>query len=278
MIDNAVNDCRENLQRVILLALSRERFFIDHVFYGGTALRILFGLKRFSEDLDFAYHGSPGEFFWEPFKAVIDKTIRAYGFALSEISEIQGGETPKMIVSVMLKESIERRGGLTGGNPQDVSSIHPHRKIKVRLEIDTNIPYSPEMVTEQVLSPSPFLVTTYSMPDLFAGKMHAVLCRNWKNRVKGRDWFDMLWYLGRSTPVKRDHLEAKMIQSGNLGPGTPLTNERFSEIYVDVCKSVDFGRAFEDVEPFLLRDDALLWKEAFARERMKGLVSRFEFV
>ena len=278
MTDNAVNDCREDLQRVILLALSRERFFVDHAFYGGTALRILYGLRRFSEDLDFAYQGKENDFTWGPFEPVVRKTVQAYGFAVSEITQKQGGETPKMIVSVMLKDSIEGRTGFTGLNPNAGSSIHAHRKIRVRLEIDTSVPYSPEMVTEQVLSPSPFLVTTYAMPDLFAGKMHAVLCRNWRNRVKGRDWFDMLWYLERSTPIKRDHLEAKMRQSGNLDAGTPLTNERFRELYLGVCENVDFGKAFEDVEPFLLRPDALLWKGAFARERMKSLVSRFEFV
>lgn len=277
-IQRLANKLREDLQRVILLALSKERFFVGNVFYGGTALRILYGLRRSSEDLDFVRSERKGPFSWEPFVPAVRKSAEVFGFSVSGIDLKQGQSTPKMLVGVMLKQSLSNRKSLYSLDQATLDAVHAHRKVMVRLEIDLDAPYDPEPVTEQILSPSPFLVSTYQKPDLFAGKMHAVLCRSWRSRVKGRDWFDMLWYLGQKIPVRMEHLEAKMKQSGNLGKDSALTRELFRELYIEVCRRVNFNRAFEDVEPFIEEEDLELVKDAFTEEMMLRLADKFGFV
>jgi predicted nucleotidyltransferase component of viral defense system len=276
-IQGLENVLREDLQRVILLALGRERFFVRNVFYGGTALRLLYGLRRSSEDLDFVCLEGKETFSWEPFVPAVRKSAEAYGFSVSGIELKPGQTTPKMLVSVMLKESLSNRKSLYSLGQATLDVVHAHKKVMVRLEIDLEDPCHPEPVTEQILLPSPFLVSTYQKPDLFAGKMHAVLFRSWKFRVKGRDWFDMLWYLGQEIPLRMKYLEGKMKQSGKLEEGASLTPDLFRDHYVEVCRKVNFSRAFDDVEPFLEEEDVELVKDAFTEKMMLRLVDRFRF-
>ena len=271
------NILREDLQRVILLGLSRERFFVKNVFYGGTALRILYGLRRSSEDLDFVCLEGRETFSWEPFVPAVKKSLDAFGFSLSGIDLKPGQSTPKMLVSVMLRESLSNRRRYYSPGQYSIDPVHAHKKVMVRLETDLDDPCHPEPVTEQILLPAPFLVSTYQKPDLFAGKMHAVLFRSWRSRVKGRDWFDMVWYLGQEVPLRIEYLEKKMKQSGKLDEGASLTPDLFREHYVEVCRRVNFSRAFDDVEPFLEEEDAELVKASFTEEIMLRLVDRFRF-
>ena len=271
------NILREDLQRVILLGLSRERFFVKNVFYGGTALRILYGLRRSSEDLDFVCLEGRETFSWEPFVPAVKKSLDAFGFSLSGIDLKPGQSTPKMLVSVVLRESLSNRRRYYSPGQYSIDPVHAHKKVMVRLETDLDDPCHPEPVTEQILLPAPFLVSTYQKPDLFAGKMHAVLFRSWRSRVKGRDWFDMVWYLGQEVPLRIEYLEKKMKQSGKLDEGASLTPDLFREHYVEVCRRVNFSRAFDDVEPFLEEEDVEFVKAAFTEERMLALVDRFRF-
>ena len=276
-IQRLENVLREDLQRVILLGLSRERFFVKNVFYGGTALRILYGLRRSSEDLDFVCLEGRETFSWEPFVPAVKKSLDAFGFSLSSIDLKPGQSTPKMLVSVMLRESLSNRRRYYSPGQYSIDPVHAHKKVMVRLETDLDDPCHPEPVTEQILLPAPFLVSTYQKPDLFAGKMHAVLFRSWRSRVKGRDWFDMLWYLGQEVPLRIEYLEKKMKQSGKLDEGASLTPDLFREHYVEVCRRVNFSRAFDDVEPFLEEEDVELIRDAFTEEMMLRLVDRFRF-
>ncbi len=271
------NVLREDLQRVILLGLSRERFFVKNVFYGGTALRILYGLRRSSEDVDFVCLEGRETFSWEPFVPAVKKSLDAFGFSLSGIDLKPGQSTPKMLVSVLLRESLSNRRRHYSPGQYSIDPVHAHKKVMVRLETDLDDPCHPEPVTEQILLPSPFLVSTFQKPDLFAGKMHAVLFRSWRSRVKGRDWFDMLWYLGQEIPLRIECLERKMKQSGKLEERVSLTQDLFRERYVEVCRRVNFRKAFDDVEPFVEEEDVELVKDAFTEERMLRLVDRFRF-
>lgn len=276
-IQRLENVLREDLQRVILLGLSRERFFVKNVFYGGTALRILYGLRRSSEDLDFVCLEGKEAFSWESFVPAVRKSAAAFGFSVSGIELKPGQSTPKMLVSVMLRESLSNRRSLYSLGQATLDAVHAHQKVMVRLEIDLDDPSHPEPVTEQILLPAPFLVSTFQKPDLFAGKMHAVLFRSWGSRVKGRDWFDMLWYLGQEIPLRIEYLERKMKQSGKLEERASLTQDLFRECYVEVCRRVNFARAFDDVEPFLEEEDVELIRDAFTEEMMLRLVDRFRF-
>ncbi len=271
------NVLREDLQRVILLALSRERFFVSNIFYGGTALRLLYGLRRSSEDLDFACLEDCESFSWEPFLSSVRKYAEAYGFSVSDVELRSGQSTPKMLVRVMLRESLSNRRRYYSHGQDLIDAVHARKQVMVRLEIDLDDPCRPEPVTEQVLSPAPFLVSTFQKPDLFAGKMHAVLFRSWRFRVKGRDWFDMLWYLGQEIPLRIECLERKMKQSGKLEERVSLTQDLFKEHYVEVCRRVNFRKAFDDVEPFLEDEDVELVRAAFTEERMADLADRFRF-
>ena len=271
------NVLREDLQRVILLALSRERFFVKNAFYGDTALRLLYGLRRSSEDLDFVCLEGRETFSWDPFLPAVRKSAAAFGFSVSGIELKPGQSTPKMLVRVMLRESLSNRRRYHSHGQYLIDAVHAHKKVMVRLEIDLDDPCRSEPVTEQVLLPAPFLVSTFQKPDLFAEKMHAVLFRSWRSRVKGRDWFDMLWYLGQEIPLRIECLERKMKQSGKLEERVSLTQDLFRECYVEVCRRVNFRKAFDDVEPFLEEEDVELVKGAFTEERMLRLVDRFRF-
>ena len=276
-IQHLENVLREDLQRVILLALSRERFFVKNAFYGDTALRLLYGLRRSSEDLDFVCLEGCETFSWDPFLPAVGKSAAAFGFSVSGIELKPGQSTPKMLVSVMLRESLSNRRRYYSHGQYLIDAVHARKKVMVRLEIDLDDPCRSEPVTEQVLLPAPFLVSTFQKPDLFAGKMHAVLFRSWRSRVKGRDWFDMLWYLGQEIPLRIECLERKMKQSGKLEERVSLTQDLFRERYVEVCRRVNFHKAFDDVEPFLEEEDVELVKDAFTEERMLRLVDRFRF-
>ena len=276
-IQHLENVLREDLQRVILLALSRERFFVKNAFYGDTVLRLLYGLRRSSEDLDFVCLEGCETFSWDPFLPAVGKSAAAFGFSVSGIELKPGQSTPKMLVNVMLRESLCNRRRYYSHGQYLIDAVHARKKVMVRLEIDLDDPCRSEPVTEQVLLPAPFLVSTFQKPDLFAGKMHAVLFRSWRSRVKGRDWFDMLWYLGQEIPLRIECLERKMKQSGKLEERVSLTQDLFREHYVEVCRRVNFRKAFDDVEPFLEEEDVELVKDAFTEERMLRLVDRFRF-
>ncbi len=151
-----------------------------------------------------------------------------------------------------------------GAPPEIASRLPKGQLIRIKLEIDTDPPVgaTTELLTR--LIPTPHQVRVYDLPSLFAGKVHAVLCRNWKSRVKGRDFYDLVWYVGRRIPMNLSHLEARMRQSGDWSPETPLTlpdlhkrmEERFSIIHFDQAK--------EDIAPFV-RDprELSLWSESF---------------
>lgn len=259
------NAVREIVQEMALLGLWRTAFYEHAAFYGGSALRIFHGLQRFSEDLDFSLLQPKHDFSLKPYLESVADELMAWGFEF----RAEGVEKNKAssIESVFLKGST-MINLLQIGAPQEIASRLPKGQlIQIKLEIDIDPPPGATTETLTRLVPTPHLVRLYDPPSLFAGKLHAVLCRNWKNRVKGRDFYDFLWYVGRRIPLNLGHLEARMRQSGDWPLETPLDTEGLSRRLEERFATVNFDQAKEDIAPFLKDPRELsLWSSGFFME------------
>lgn len=264
---------REILQSITLLALWRARFFESAAFYGGTALRVLYNLDRFSEDMDFSLLSPDASFNLNKYDRPILKELKAYGFEaeFKSKSKIQNSA----VKSVFLKtNTIESLLAIDAGD--DIASRLPRSQmIKIKMEIDTDPP--PGFTTEMqpVFQPIPFQVKTYTLPDLFAGKMHAALFRPWKKNVKGRDWYDIVWYAGRYPKLRLSHLEQRMRQSNDWTGPDPLTPDSFLDMYYSIVDHLDIDQARKDVEVFLTDSRAT---EVWSPEFFRKIINRIQFI
>jgi predicted nucleotidyltransferase component of viral defense system len=185
------NGIKEVIQEIVLCGLSRANFFKTAAFYGGTALRIFYGLDRFSEDLDFSLKSSDPAFDFSAYLPILEKEIRSYG--LNFKVEKKEKSVDSDIKSAFLKGNAKEHMLMFYADEQLVRSIGASELIRVKFEVDTNPPDHATFDTRYRLLPIPYEITLYDMPSLFAGKIHAVICRAWKNRVKGRDLYDYVF-------------------------------------------------------------------------------------
>ncbi|MBN1864461.1 MAG: nucleotidyl transferase AbiEii/AbiGii toxin family protein [Victivallales bacterium] len=252
---------REVIQEIALLGIWRSGFFEHAAFYGGTALRIFHGLQRFSEDLDFSLLERNASVRLESALAHVKTELASWGFSFETAAKV--ADTGAGIESAFLKGNT-RINLLNVGVGEELSRGFPgNQKITIKLELETNTP--PHALTEVKthLLPTPFQVRLYDLPSLFAGKLHALLFRNWKSRVKGRDFYDFVWYVSRDVPVNLPHLLARIIESGDIDIDE-LDIPTLRTLLEKRFKSVDIGEAAEEVRPFL-RDpkELALWSEEF---------------
>ncbi len=248
---------REILQETALLGLWRGKFFEHAAFYGGTALRVLYGLDRFSEDMDFSLLKPDPGFRLEPYCGFVRDELRAFGFT-AEI-EVKKKAAGGQVKSAFLKADTLEQLLVIG---MEGESGLPLTKIKI--EIDTDPPPLFKTEARALLNPISFSVKVFAPSSMFAGKMHALLCRGWKTRVKGRDWYDFLWFVGRRTPVNLGHLEQRMRQSGDWVKAGPLTEGDFKEILSRHIASVNLAQAKEDVVRFLVSPEVVdVWSKDF---------------
>ncbi len=263
--ESAVNALREILHEVALLGLSRTGFFKETAFYGGTALRILYGLDRYSEDMDFSLLAPSPGFSFEKYGEALKREIESFGFTVSFEPRNRNKDNP--IASAFLKSNTFSEL-VSIQTPESVITKIPKRQIlKIKLEVDTDPPPCFETEMKFHLSPIPFSVRAYTLPDLFAGKMHAVLCRRWKNRIKGRDWYDLVWYVSRGTRINLLHLEKRMIQTGDLEGNRSLTGEHLLELLEQAVDALDINAARRDVMPFLKDPRSVeVWSTEFFRD------------
>jgi predicted nucleotidyltransferase component of viral defense system len=252
---------REVTQEIALLGFWRSGFFEHAAFYGGTALRMFHGLNRFSEDLDFSLIDPESEARLERALAAVQTELAAWGFSFEAEPKSTGERTG--IESAFLKGNT-RVNLLHIGVPEELGRRFARTsRITIKLELDTNPPPFASTEIQTRLLPVPFTVRIYDLPSLFAGKLHAVLYRDWKSRVKGRDFYDFVWYVSRNVPVNLSHLDARMRQSGYAEPAA-LTMGELREILARRIRAVDLDAAAEEVMPFL-RDarETELWSEGF---------------
>ena len=190
-------------QQVILAGLYNGGFFDVAAFYGGTCLRIFHGLQRFSEDMDFSLLAPDDKFnFTKYFQPIIDEfTIVGREVEIKKKDKKGFGK----VESAFLKDNTD---------VYDVS-FQTDKSIKIKIEVDTQPPLNFRTEQKLLLQPHSFMTRCFTLPDLFAGKMHALVYRSWKNRVKGRDWYDFEWYVRHNVPLDFAHLAERVRQFNN---------------------------------------------------------------
>jgi len=256
------NALKEIIQEISLLGLYRSGFYNYAAFYGGTALRIFYGLNRFSEDLDFSLTMENKNFELESHIKFIKEELASFGFDMTVEEKIKNNQSN--IKSAFIKGGTEIHLIKISPNSDFISGINKNDQIKIKLELDTNPPLGASYEVKYQLNPIPFSVRLFSESSLFAGKIHAVLCRKWGNRIKGRDFYDYIWYLSRSTKLDIQHFENRMRQSGHWNEDKVLTKYELLELLKEKFETIDFNQAKEDVIPFIKDCRSVeLWSKDF---------------
>lgn len=243
------NAIKEIIQEIALAGLSRGGFFEKAAFYGGTCLRIFYGLNRFSEDLDFALLKKDPDFKLSNYFPALKKEFASYDI------EIQIEEKKKTLNSDIQSAFIK---GNTislmmsffpmGDNKENIIS---NQKIKIKFELDTNNPEGGKTETKFRFLPAPYEVRTFDESTLFAGKIHAIICRNYKNHVKGRDYFDYLFYIGKGSNCNINYLENKLKNNGLIKENEKLSINKLKEMLKERFEMVDYEAAKKDVVNFI---------------------------
>lgn len=264
-----IDKLREILQQAALLGLARHHFFEHAAFYGGTALRILYGLDRYSEDLDFSLINPNPNFNFSPFIEGMHRELETLGFQL-DVTIREKSETG--IWSAFLKANTLALL-LSIQENKKIRGVHREQKLQIKLEIDTEPPLPHEPLESKLIkNPIPFYVATYAASDLFAGKMHAALCKNWQKRIKGRDWYDLVWYIQNKIPVNLSHLRARMRQTNHLKPEEKLGEKELIERLHNKIDAIDWESAKSDVAMFITDKRRLdIWSPQFFHDMIKFL-------
>ena len=264
------NAMKEIMQEIVLCGLSRAGFFKEAAFYGGTALRIFYGLDRFSEDLDFSLEQINLDFDLCSYFPVLEKEVKAFGLNV-EIQEKQKTKDSN-IRSAFLKGNTKEHLLLFYADERVVGSVAKNEVVKIKFEVDTNPPAFATYEHKYRLLPVPYEIRLYDMPSLFAGKIHAVICRGWQSRIKGRDLYDYIFYLSKAVTVNQKHLRARLIDSGYISENQECTLEEIKTMLKSRFDSIDFLQARKDVEPFICDISVLdIWNSEFFKQITEGL-------
>lgn len=270
-IQDKTNAIKEIIQEIVLCGLSRSNFFDDVAFYGGTALRIFYGLDRFSEDLDFALLKPNNDFDLSKYFSYIEKEVQAYGLNLKVITKEKTKESN--ILSAFLKGDTKEHILIFFSN-NDTIIDNNLKDIKIKFEIDINPPSGASYEFKYKLLPSPHQIRIYDEASLFAGKIHAILCRNWKYRTKGRDLYDYIFYLSRNANVNLKLVREKLICSGFISANENFDLDILRDLLNNKFKEINYTDAKEDVISFVNDTNSLdLWNSNFFIDITKNLKS-----
>lgn len=269
-IEDKKNAIKEIVQEIVLCGLSRGGFFKEAAFYGGTALRIFYGLDRFSEDLDFSLLSKNPDFDLTKFFSYIENETRSIGLNFSVKEKEKSFDSN--IKSAFLKGNTKEHIMSFYENNDEAKFINKEEMIKIKLKVDINPPMGASYDTKVRLLPSPYQVKIYDLPSLFAGKIHACLCRNWQSRVKGRDFYDYVFFLSIGAKVNMQNLKAKLVQSEYIDEKYDLTIENLKSMLNERFERLNFNSVKEDVLPFIRDKSKLdLWSKDFFIEITKKL-------
>ena len=230
------------MQQYILVSLSKNGFFKEAQFHGGTFLKIIHNLKRFSEDLDFVLKDENPQFKWQLILENVKKDLTNDGidFDIIDKSKFEGAIQKTFIKTNSIGKILHINLPY---------SRHQYKKIKIKLEIDCIPPKGSKFETHYINFPITVPITTQTLASGFAGKIHALLCRNY---TKGRDWYDYIWYISKNTKVNMNLLKNALFQQGPWkGEKITLTEKWLEEVFVQKINSIDWKEATEDVSRFL---------------------------
>ena len=261
-LEDKKNAVKEVLQEVVLAGLSKTDFFSHAAFYGGTALRLFYGMNRFSEDLDFSLLVADHTFDISKYFKPISDVVSSLGLNF-EVSK-KDKTTSSTIDSAFIKGNTKETIITIYPDSVDSSRFIHNEKIIIKLEVDVNPPLYANTEIKFRLLPFPYQVRVYDQSSLFAGKIHAVIARGWKNRVKGRDLYDYIYYLSLDTKVNLIHLEERLKQTKTIEEDVQLTRGLLIEILDSRFDQIDYDIAKSDIRPFIKDHNSLdLWSRDF---------------
>lgn len=260
--NDEINTLKEIIQEIVLSGLSRGGFFNEVAFYGGTALRIFYKLDRFSEDLDFALVTPNKEFDLSKYFTYIEKELKSYGLNL-EINTKQKSHFSNITTAFVKGNTLEH---ILKFFPNEENHKYNHilKNLKIKFEVDINPPSGATYEEQYKLLPSPHQIKLYDKESLFAGKIHAILCRNWKTRTKGRDLYDYIFFLANNTKVNIELLKNKLIESKYIDSSDNFDITILKELLINKFNEINYIDAKEDVLPFIKDVENLnIWNKDF---------------
>lgn len=246
----------EVMQQIILAGLQQGGFFDKAAFYGGTCLRIFHGLQRFSEDMDFSLVRKDEKFNIEDYFEPIIKVFESIG--RNVVITKKDKRTFGRVESAFLKDNTQL---------YDVA-FQTEKSIKIKIEVDTNPPLMFDTEQKLLMKPYSFMTRCFTLPDLYAGKMHALVFRNWKTRLKGRDWYDFEWYVRNDVPLDFLHLQERIREFS----GEEMSREKFMQLLNERLATADMKSVLEDVTRFVRNPNELkIWSNDYFLELAKKI-------
>lgn len=246
--EQRLNAQHQAMQQIVLAGLHKGGFFEHAAFYGGTCLRIFHNLPRFSEDMDFSLtEKNPAIHLENYFQAIQD----VFAFTGKEVvitkkEKLNFGR----VESAFLKEDT---------SAYDIA-FRTEKTIKVKIELDTDPPLLFDTEQKLMMKPYSLMVRCFTLPDLFAGKMHALVYRNWKTRIKGRDWYDFEWYIRNNVPLNFAHLQERIREFS----GQEVSKDEFMQLLRERLSTADINQVKQDVLPFVDRpSDLNIWSNDY---------------
>lgn len=255
---------KEIMQEVVLCGLSRSGFFEAAAFTGGTALRILHGMKRFSEDLDFSLSNPDDDFSFKKYLPYIKRELNANGFDI-ELGKVNEKSAVK---SAFIKADTYKLVLNFLSVDPEVFPISKTEKVKVKLEIDTNPPAGAQYGEITKLLPSPYIVKSLDLSSMFALKCHALMCRKY---IKGRDYYDYLWFVNHKTTINYELLKNAFFQT----EGEILSRDNIMEQLRSVFHNADIDEVKNDVRRFMETPEEI---DEWSNETFESTIQSVEFI
>jgi hypothetical protein len=265
---DAKDALREVMQEIALAGLSRAGFFEKAAFYGGTALRIFYGLDRFSEDLDFSLLAADPQFSLSKYQDAIISEFSSLGMQVA-IREKQKTNLTNIDSAFLKSETIWKELVLENIIPQ--SGLNQVANITIKIEVDREPPLGFDTEEKLLLRPASFYVKCLTLPNLFAGKMHALLFRKWGKNVKGRDWYDMEWYIRKGIPLNLSHFVIRAKDSGDWAKDE-ITEAEFRELLKQKIDTVKMDYVINDIRRFIKDPKVLyIWSPQYFHDLVSKL-------
>jgi predicted nucleotidyltransferase component of viral defense system len=266
-LEDTKSALREIIQSIVLVGLSKSDFFSKASFYGGTSLRLFYGLNRFSEDLDFTLNQKDLSFTFDSYFPYVKEVASSYGIDLTIIKKEKDCLTP--IESAFAKINTFQTFLSLKIDSTKTSLLHKDELMKVKFEVDKDpalgFNYESKWLTRPEFAP----IRVLDLPSLFAGKIHAVLCRNYKNTVKGRDYYDFLFFISKGVSPNLVYLRNKLINTGKIKETDTFNLSILKQMLHQRFTTVNFEEASKDATRFLSKPENLSY---YSREMFDSLV------